>query len=334
MKPKTNPHSPEAALRLARQALSPSAHCRRRLDRGLAAAGILLPAAASGAVVAHAATVTATTLGASGAASTTGASVSGAASGAAPTIAHGSLVAAFGTASTTTKALLATALLAASGVGVTAAVDTLSPAPQLSAPNVHLSASAAPALEARSRSDEAEAQRGAAGGELRSGVTVARAASEPAPTPLGAVTSRQSAPEPRPSTATAQSFTQAGTADRQTSLPVASAGSSTAPIDLELATVRQTHAALARGDGALAQQLLSDLDRTVPSGALEPERRVCAVLAACQLQQPRRALQLAAQLLTRDGGFYRQRLASSCVSSLLNDAEMSAPFPKTSPGGN
>jgi hypothetical protein len=83
--------------------------------------------------------------------------------------------------------------------------------------------------------------------------------------------------------------------------------------------VRQTHAALARGDGARAEQLLSNLDRSVPSGALQPERRVCAVLAACQLQQHGRARALAAQLLASDGDFYRQRLAASCVSALLNE---------------
>lgn len=321
MKPKTNPHSPDAALRLARQALAPSAQCRRRIDQGLAAAGVLLPAAVSGAAVAHAAAVTATSVGASGAAIVSGTSVTGTASvtaaagGAAPTLAQGALVAAVGAGSTTTQALVTAVLLAvgAAGVatGVTVGVRALSRESPRATPSVHVSASVAPAVEASGSPEDSKSQ---------AEVLALHGSAEPAATPPSAVTrSYQSAPPQRPTTPAAEVFTQHGAVPRQVAPLVSSVDSASALIDLELAGVRETHAALARGDGVLAQQLLSDLERTVPAGALEPERRVCAVLAACQLQQHRRALQLATQLLTSDGDFYRQRLAASCLSALLSD---------------
>jgi hypothetical protein len=278
---------------------------------GLAAAGVLLPVAVSGSVVAHAATATATAsnVAAGQVAASNVAAVTVGASGAAPMLAQSSLAAVLGAASTTTQALLAAALLAVGGAGVAAFVSAPSPQPQSAAQNVRSGTSTTPVLEASGppRKSEPEAK-----------PLPQPQLSEPAAVALGSPTrSHQSAVGSPRVASVPETFTQNGNPTRPAAPAVASADSASALIDLELATVRETHAALARGDGALAQQLLSNLDRTVPRGALAPERRVCAVLAACQLQQQQRALQLTTQLLSSDGDFYRQRLAASCVSELL-----------------
>lgn len=340
MKQKTHPHSPEAALRLARRALVPSPHCRSRLDRGLAAAGVALPVAVSGAAVAHAAvahaaasTNAATAASVSGAASVNAAAVASVAgSGVAPPLVHGSLVAALGAASTTTQALLGAVLLALGTTGVAVYVNVPSTQPVGTLPTVSISAPPSSAREARGRVGTLERAEllvlGA--GTVEPGASVpASAAPHPATAARQAVPGQGRVPVP-------EAFTQNDAFARQAPPPVTTSDSASALIERELATVRETHAALARGDGAQAQYLLAQLDRTVPTGALQPERRVCAVLVACQLQQQRRALQLATELLASDGDFYRQRLAASCVSQLLDaePAQRRAPTSLDSPTTN